>query len=95
MHLAAINRRQEKVTQLLLEAELSGIVKKEAETKQRVYPDSIALALASPFGRRQWGVDTGNSRSHSCQANRGIRSMIYRLLSLTLRQSAVTLTAFL
>jgi hypothetical protein len=29
-----MNRRQEKVTQLLLEAELIEIVKKEAETKQ-------------------------------------------------------------
>jgi hypothetical protein len=31
-----MNRRQEKVTQLLLEAELNGIVKKEAETKQQL-----------------------------------------------------------
>ncbi|MEH1768915.1 MAG: hypothetical protein V7L27_04415 [Nostoc sp.] len=26
-----------------------------------VYLELIALALASPFGRRQWGINTGNS----------------------------------
>ncbi len=31
-----MNRRQEKVTQLLLEAELIEIVKKEAKTKQQL-----------------------------------------------------------